>query len=355
MKYLVVQDWINTSNNHAGMKYLAIKMQEMHPEHIKVLEIPDYINIKGIVLKRNGFIGSIWSRIVWKYSRVKADKLFKRRVSEIIGELLGCLSPGDEVVIMEYMENLYPLLSIPIEIKKNVPQAKVSAIIHLVPSKLDCITDMEFTKWIRPVDRVITLGHSLSDYLERRGIERSKILTSFHYVDDYYKCNERAIKDNERIKVIAMGNQMRNVEILKSIVSANSSVDFVICQGVADLQRDFSEFTNVTLVPFVSEEKLRNLMEDADVSLNVMVDTIGSNVIVTSMAMGLAMINSDVGSIRDYCDETNSIFCNNNSVKSFNDAISLLASDRQKMYDMQNASIHLAKKLSIEHFYAMLR
>ncbi|UVV76520.1 glycosyltransferase family 4 protein [Bacteroides fragilis] len=50
-------------------------------------------------------------------------------------------------------------------------------------------------------------------------------------------------------------------------------------------------------------------MNKADVSLNIMKDTIGSNVIVTSMAMGLAMVVSDVGSIRDYVDESNGLFC----------------------------------------------
>ena len=41
--------------------------------------------------------------------------------------------------------------------------------------------------------------------------------------------------------------------------------------------------------------------------LNVMKDTIGSNVICTSMATGLSMVVSDVGSIRDYCSETNAV------------------------------------------------
>ena len=63
------------------------------------------------------------------------------------------------------------------------------------------------------------------------------------------------------------------------------------------------------LIPFVEEENLRRYMEQSDISLNVMHDTIGSNVIVTSMASGLAMVVSDVGSIHDYCDERNSVFC----------------------------------------------
>ena len=70
----------------------------------------------------------------------------------------------------------------------------------------------------------------------------------------------------------------------------------------------FSGLKNATLVGDVPEAELKHYMNDSDISLNVMKDTIGSNVICTSMATGLAMVVSDVGSIRDYCDETNACF-----------------------------------------------
>lgn len=70
----------------------------------------------------------------------------------------------------------------------------------------------------------------------------------------------------------------------------------------------FPKTPNVELKGFLEEDELRHQMDIADVSLNVMEDTVGSNVITTSMAMGLAMIVSDVGSIRDYCNDANALF-----------------------------------------------
>ena len=35
MIYLICQDWSNTSNNHAGIKYLCNQIQEMYPESYK--------------------------------------------------------------------------------------------------------------------------------------------------------------------------------------------------------------------------------------------------------------------------------------------------------------------------------
>ena len=69
------------------------------------------------------------------------------------------------------------------------------------------------------------------------------------------------------------------------------------------------------------ESELRQHMANANISLNVMEDTVGSNVIVTSLAMGLAMICSNVGSIKDYCDDSNTILCNNSNVEEFSQAI----------------------------------
>ena len=151
-----------------------------------------------------------------------------------------------------------------------------------------------------------------------------------------------------------MGNQMRNQKLLKAIVRDNPMVEFTICQGCDDMTDYFKGIQNVELIPFVEEEQLRKYMADSDISLNVMVDTIGSNVIVTSMAMGLAMVCSDVGSIHDYCDETNCIFCDNNDIKSFSRAIALLSSDMEKLLLFKRKFIEQSLKLTIERFYSQI-
>lgn len=79
-----------------------------------------------------------------------------------------------------------------------------------------------------------------------------------------------------------------------------------------------------------------------------MKDTVGSNVITTSLAMGLAMVVSDVGSIRDYCDKTNTLFCKNNA-EDFVNALNTLKKDPLLVSRMQNASIDLSQKLKIEN------
>jgi glycosyltransferase involved in cell wall biosynthesis len=77
-------------------------------------------------------------------------------------------------------------------------------------------------------------------------------------------------------------------------------------------------------------------------------DTVGSNVITTSLACGLAQIVSDVGSIRDYCDETNTVFCK--STDEFVNALFRLNSDRNLVENMSRFALKQAESLSIKKF-----
>lgn len=56
-------------------------------------------------------------------------------------------------------------------------------------------------------------------------------------------------------------------------------------------------------------------MKQSDVSLNVMNDTVGSNVITTSLAVGLAVVASNVGSISDYVVDNESGYLLRRNVK----------------------------------------
>ena len=60
-------------------------------------------------------------------------------------------------------------------------------------------------------------------------------------------------------------------------------------------------------------------MQTSDISLNLMKDTIGSNVITTSLACGLVVLASNVGSIRNYIEHNKEgfLFDNNEECNSY--------------------------------------
>lgn len=342
MIFLISQEWSNTSENHAGMKYLCNKLQELYPDVYKSLVIPCYFCDNRLYS----------NRIVRMFQLLRArckSLMYCRRLSK---KLCTAINSRDVVFLMEYLERLSPMNLIAAYVHKSKPSVCLWAMVHLVPAKIDAsfLKNKEFFRWLNDIKLIFTLGHTLSDYLTSRGILENKLVTSFHYVDKYY-LKKNIQPNNGRVKIIAMGNQMRNIKLLRKIVGENLNADFTICQGVVDMSAFFSEFDNVRLIPYVAESDLRNYMDESDISLNVMEDTIGSNVIVTSMAMGLAMICSDVGSIRDYCDESNTIFCNNNCVEDFSNAIKKLSEDSDLLYSMRLSAQHKAMLFSIENFH----
>lgn len=342
MIYLICKDWYNTSNNHAGIKYLCNKLQELYPEHYRSFVIPSFID--GKILSTNRLI----AKLQYKYASYQHN-IF---CNHLYLELKSQIKPGDVIFLTEYLEKSSPLYNVATAIKAQCPQIRLWAMVHLIPKRLeqDFPTDKELKKWISPIEKVYTLGHSLSDYLISRGLNKEKVSTTFHYVDDFYITN-KIKKSDTCIKVIAMGNQVRNLSLLKQVVSENELVDFTICQGVMDLSDMFKNFPNVHLIPFVPEPDLKRYMTEADISLNVMEDTIGSNVIVTSLGMGLALICSNVGSIHDYCDATNCIFCSNDSPSEITAAIAKLSQNKEILLNMKMSANKRAKELRIEKFH----
>lgn len=322
--YLVCQTWSNTKNNHAGILYLCNQLATLNPE-VEVIAIPWF-----------GFRGS---RFLYKILHVYYAFY-----------LYLFANNGDCVVLMEYLLSKYlDQGSIAFILKKLKPQLRIIALPHLVSKDIKkCFSEKEITKRISKVDSVWVLGSSLKAFFCSLGIPANKIEVTFHYVDAHYYQRNCSGITNTKLKVVVMGNMQRDYDLLFEVISNLPSIYFDVCTGGSKIVEKLDDLDNVTLHSYVSEEVLRKIMNEANVSLNVMKDTIGSNVIVTSMAMGLAMVVSDVGSIRDYVNDSNGLFCVNS--KDFIDALSYLNFNRDIVKKMQLESMSKAKKIDILEF-----
>ena len=339
MIYLICKDWLNTSNNHAGIKYLCNYFSTNYPQ--------DFCSIIQPLNKRRINNNSLISKI---YKKIVLDRLNKiqntREAIKIVNNLKKLIRKDDIIVLMEYMDvnvNQYEIIK---RLNKCDLPFRIFGMSHLTPMLMKkMFSKKEIEKWISKVDGLITLGTSLSAFYMKNGINDSRIKTTFHYVDDYYI---ESPQRHDSFKVLVQGSQARDYNTLIPIIRDNPTISFVICQGLGNKQQ-FSLFPNVELKSYLSEQELKKLMSDCDVSLNVMLDTVGSNVIVTSMGMGLAMICSEVGSIHDYCDNNNTFFCNR--VEDFNRAIQKLHSDRELLFSMRQSSFEKSKDFRLNAFY----
>lgn len=347
MRYLIVQDWLNTHGNHAGMVHMCKLLVKHYPNDYKMI-------VKDCPPERKKRSNPVIRRIMAKYDEKQYRKSFVNDYMAICQGMFSELKKGDKVFLLEYNWPSTSQFELACYIRSNFDGVKIFALSHLTPTyfKRDKNVVARILEWDKPIDKHLTLGSSLSNFLQSIGIPCNKISTGFHYVDgDYYKSKNRA--HHGMITVITMGFLQRDYNMLADIVKGTSNVNWIICRGKKDdVDQYFPLTSNVQLKGFLQEDELREMMDRADVSLNVMEDTVGSNVITTSMAMGLVLVVSDVGSIRDYCDETNTVFCHN-TTQSFIDAInSLTNKSREEVSKMGANSVKKANSFCIDKVHS---
>lgn len=354
MKYLIVQDWQSTHGNHAGMVHMCKLLKDKWPDEYEVYIKPQprtFENAKGNDL--------IHRAIRWynaKRTQYYIKHTYPREYLDLCNPMFRKLKPGDEVFLLEYLIPWCSQHELACYIRKHYPSVKIYALSHLTVKYFKETVTLSnpniVRDWSQPIDKMLTLGSSLSKYFMDNGVEKSKISTGFHYVDcEYY--SKQLANENENSKpltVITMGALQRDYSMLADVVSKCPGIHWIICKGRKNVDDMFKKSQNIELKGYLSEKELRDQMERADVSLNIMEDTVGSNVITTSMSMGLAMIVSDVGSIRDYCDEGNAVLCKNN-VYDIVEAVKYLKSNKKRLLEMRKNSIEKSKLLSIENVH----
>lgn len=348
MKYLIVQDWQSTHGNHAGMKHMCdLLVAKYHGEYeMYVKECPKLWKSPKTLVEK------IRWHIYDKYvKRRYINKTYQKEYLELCKPMFSKLKDGDEVFLLEYMIPWASQYELACYIRKNFPNVRIYALSHLTCKFFDGMTandpDM-IQKWAKPVDKLLTLGSSLSSYFKKAGIPKDKISTGFHYVDSEYYHKMTEIEVHTPLRVIMMGALQRDYGMLSEIVKRCPNVHWIICRGRKNVDGLFPKTTNVELMGFLEEDELRHQMDIADVSLNIMEDTVGSNVITTSMAMNLAIVVSDVGSIRDYLDEKKSVLVSNN-INSISLAIQRLVQKPECVLEMKKSMSQKSEKLSVEY------
>ena len=341
MKYLIVQDWKSTHGNHAGMVHMCNLLVERWPEKYTIIckSQPAKITVRG-----NWLTKKIYSRI----DRSRLKKEWNKDYMSICQDMFHHLKSGDEVFLLEYNLPTTSQFELAKYIRKHYPDVKIRTLSHLTPTLLNRKKANRYIpEWSKPVDTEMTMGSGLTEYLRKCGVPDSMLSTGFHYVDnDYYHLSIEEIQLKERPTIIAIGALQRDFSLLADIANNTPNVNWIICKGRKDVDSYFHG-DNIRLVGFVPEDELRDLMRQSDLSINVLEDTVGSNVITTSLAMGLGFIVSDVGSIRDHVDEKCAVFCENTK-DSFIQAINSLANDPQRIVNMRKASLERVKNITID-------
>jgi len=323
--FIVYYRWDNTAANHAGMAYLVNQIKEAYSRKISLIQVPTNWNSWNSKKKK------VWHVLIIFYLKF----ILKKKDRILFMELLGNRS-GDQTGMVH-------------KLRKFGIKNKIISLIHLSPSNLaELYKDENYIiNSLKSVDKILVFGTSLEDYLAKLGF-RDKVRRTYHYIDtNYYQPLENR-KENNRLKVICIGSIKRNHKLLKEIIIQCPFADFSICMGLTDNSEFFQGIKNISLYGYLKENELLKLMQVTDVSLSVLHDTIGSNVIVTSMATGLVNVVSDVGSIRDYCSENDSILCKGKN--EFIEALQKLDNNKSYLNILSRNSVEKANEFNLQKF-----
>ena len=209
MIYVICYDWASTSGNHTGMRYLYEYIQKSNPELYKMYTF----NMGG--------------RFLDKGKRGKKISVFLTAL-----KLAMAYKSGDKFILTEYLHrDSYQILFAKI-IRFICPKAPIYAMVHLVPEKLEGqYSKAQIKKSSRFVTEIVTLGSSLTCYLNSLGIEN--VYTSFHYVDNnYYTPSANLCNRDDDVKVIVMG----------AFIYAKGGRKLIICFQVLRMQHWWDMF-----------------------------------------------------------------------------------------------------------------
>ena len=195
------------------------------------------------------------------------------------------------------------------KIKKN-QNSKFVATIHLMVDKLNQIDIL------KSFDGVICLSSSEEKKLEVLGIKSKFIPHGFN--KPIYKNDEIFLKENiqkEKCNVFYSGTNYRDfdtfVEIVEFCYKEKLKIHFHVIGQRKNQKSILKEFANVTVYPFIDDDKYFSLLSACDYSFLPLTFATANNSLLEAQALGIISILPKINGILDYAEPQNNIFYSN--------------------------------------------
>jgi glycosyltransferase involved in cell wall biosynthesis len=110
----------------------------------------------------------------------------------------------------------------------------------------------------------------------------------------------------------------------------------------------FNKLPNVTLMTGISDERLLQLYQQADLLVLPLIDGTANNSILEAMACGLPVVSTDLPCTRDYIDDSSAMLVPKGDVRAVVEAIEVLKKDPNKRKGFAKVIRNRAMDLSWE-------
>jgi glycosyltransferase involved in cell wall biosynthesis len=254
--------------------------------------------------------------------------------------------PQADIVDFIYAENDYRLD------RFRLPAgAKIVGTFHQPPRQLEQFDVTAAT--VRSLDAVVIVGSSQSDFFTHHGARR--IYTVKHGIDcEFYHPSEAPVVEKHRI--LSVGYWLRDVDLFLRVARRaerfHLPLTFHIVPGVSlgnqSLPGNTFPYRNL------SDGELRRQYQRAACLFLPLVDVTACNALLEAIACGTPYVTSDVGSVRDYVDETGGVLMRGTDEDAWLEALISLAGLPPSHHEKSIGARALALRLNWPHVASSL-
>ena len=207
---------------------------------------------------------------------------------------------------------------------------KVIASYHYPP---DLLIERVSPGAVCSLDAVVVVGSNQVSYFSRY-LPNNKIHVVPHHIDvTYFSPAENSKAESLENRIIFAGSMMRDFETLLGVAAKlkEAGSDYVIHAVTSkNNQEKLRAAPNIVCHSDIGDEELKELYRTSRFGVMPLLDCTANNSVLEMMAVGLPVVCTDIGGIRDYLTSDGAEFAAKGDVDDFAEKVLMLSSDPER-------------------------
>jgi glycosyltransferase involved in cell wall biosynthesis len=212
-------------------------------------------------------------------------------------------------------------------------------------------------QYLQALDAIVLMSESQMPFFLNAGVPRHRLKVILHGVDtNYFRPKGYANRDQQIIRVLSVGNYLRDFKLLSEICRAavGSNIQFRIV-GSKFNSHWFERLPNVTYESGLLDADLLAAYHAADLFLMIVEDSTANNAIMEAMSCGLPIVSQRIGGIPEYVTQGSGFCLDSNEPDAYVDEILNLGSNEATLIRFGAAARTRAEQLSWTQVAEMTR
>ena len=173
---------------------------------------------------------------------------------------------------------------------------KTVATFHQPPELAKHLLHAESLGWF---DQIVLVSPSQLSFFSEH-VEEERLNVILHGIDTDFFCPASRSNDSDRVRCITVGHWLRDWQIFAAVAGAMPDVQFDV---VANRNLEIENLPNVQVHRSIDDLELANLYRAADILFLPLLQSTANNALLEGMASGLAVVTTDLESVRAYLPE----------------------------------------------------